>query len=376
MSTDWDTLIASHAPPSAPPATDRLQGLGPTTPQDGAIAANHGPSVGLAPDSALVAPTEVKAQANANQWDSIIAAHPAVSSFVGASQTNAALAQNSGPQMANLSGMLSDFAAGTGKWWNRTVADAAADFQAPGLAAQAEVAQAQKTGRWDKLLEGGFGLATALPAGLINNLIAPASRGAAALQPNVLAQTPGPLESTPLPSILTRVLAGEPVFRKDEAQATRDYSTIFNALLMFAPGAKGKIAETGEATPKPTYTPSPEGPSYNPSGFASDAEGNPFYFASTRDPFHQLAAGPAVQLPRSPGLPGQDHDVQDRGRPDRRDGGAQSVRFFPGAVGGALPLRLCRRSRGGTRALPDQGAGDARVCRLPGHGIAKQDAHE
>ena len=117
MSTDWDTLIASHAPPSAPPATDRLQGLGPTTPQDGAIAANHGPSVGLAPDSALVAPTEVKAQANANQWDSIIAAHPAVSSFVGASQTNAALAQNSGPQMANLSGMLSDFAAGTGKWW-------------------------------------------------------------------------------------------------------------------------------------------------------------------------------------------------------------------------------------------------------------------
>ena len=49
------------------------------------------------------------------------------------------------------------------------------------------------------------------------------------------------------------------------------------------------------------------------------------------DALHQLAAGPAVELPRAPGLPRQDHRVPGRGRPGRRDVGLQPVRLLPRA---------------------------------------------
>ena len=91
---------------------------------------------------------------------------------------------------------------------------------------------------------------------------------------------------------------------------------------------------------------------------------------------HQLAARPAVQLPCPPGVPRQDDLVSDRGRSDRRNGGAQSVRFLSGAVGGALPVQIRPRARGRARALPDSGAGDAQLRRVPGEHPAGEDADQ
>ena len=46
---------------------------------------------------------------------------------------------------------------------------------------------------------------------------------------------------------------------------------------------------------------------------------------------HQLAAGPAVELPRAAGLPREDDELPRRGRSGRRDGGLQPVRLLPRA---------------------------------------------
>ncbi len=60
-----------------------------------------------------------------------------------------------------------------------------------------------------------------------------------------------------------------------------------------------------------------------------------------RAALHQLAAGPAGQLPRAAGVPRAHPRIPRRGRSRRRDGGPQSVRLLPRAIRGthSVPLR-------------------------------------
>ena len=54
----------------------------------------------------------------------------------------------------------------------------------------------------------------------------------------------------------------------------------------------------------------------------------------------QLAAGPAVELRRAPRLPRADDRAVDRGRPRRRDGGAEPVRLLPRAARREMAVRV------------------------------------
>jgi len=67
--------------------------------------------------------------------------------------------------------------------------------------------------------------------------------------------------------------------------------------------------------------------------------------------FHQLAAGPAGQSPRPPGVPGTNHRVRGRGRSRGRHVGDQPVRLLPGARGREIPFRLRSGAGRGDRAL-------------------------
>ena len=91
---------------------------------------------------------------------------------------------------------------------------------------------------------------------------------------------------------------------------------------------------------------------------------------------HQLAAGPAGELPRAARLPEADDVLSRRGRPGRRDGGLQPVRFLPRAERGKVSLRLRARAAGRARALPAQGAGDAAVQDLPRSRRPQREADE
>ncbi len=89
----------------------------------------------------------------------------------------------------------------------------------------------------------------------------------------------------------------------------------------------------------------------------------------------QLAAGPAVELARARGVPGEDARVAHRGRPGRRDGGLQPVRLLPGAARGAVPVRLRTLAAARARAVPGARRGDAGLRGAPRRDPARRDAH-
>ena len=90
---------------------------------------------------------------------------------------------------------------------------------------------------------------------------------------------------------------------------------------------------------------------------------------------HQLAAGPAGQSSRPPGLPGEDRPLRGRGRPGRRHDGDQSVRLLPRARRRAVAVRLRSLARRRDRAVPQGRAGRAAAVGVARQGRSHQAAH-
>ena len=97
----------------------------------------------------------------------------------------------------------------------------------------------------------------------------------------------------------------------------------------------------------------------SPAAGAALPHAHPVVFAAgrARQALHQLAAGSAGQLSRTPGIPGAYARVAYRGGSDRRDGGAQPVRFLPRA-------RTPSRCRSSTSA-PKQSSWPHTWCSCP-----------
>ena len=83
-----------------------------------------------------------------------------------------------------------------------------------------------------------------------------------------------------------------------------------------------------------------------------------------RATLHQLAAGPARQLPRAARVPRPDATVADRRRSDRRAVGLQSVRLLSRTVGRNVSVRVRALAEAGARAVPRAAPGRSEAPRL------------